>query len=72
MVKEFGCEQCGHIIKAVPPDDAHSVFLINKIKDDCIKITYNCDECHNEVVRYWCTRDPLRIIGVGLKDPYDY
>ena len=71
MVKEFGCEHCGHKIEAFPPDDSHSIFSLTKTKEDCIKTTYKCEDCHAEIIRYWCTKDPRMIFGIGAKDPYD-
>ena len=72
MKKEFGCEQCGHILVAVAPDDAHTVLLIEKAEEqDCIKTIYRCDDCNKEIIRYWCTPAPRRIIGLGARDPYD-
>ena len=67
MVKEFGCEQCGHILKAVPPDDFHTVFSINKIKDDCKETVYKCDDCEKEIIRYWCTKDLQLTVSTSYK-----
>lgn len=52
--KEFGCEQCGHKITAISPDDIHTLLCINKNDDSCIKIPYECDNCYKRNIRYWC------------------
>lgn len=66
MEKEFGCDQCGNRITAIPPDDIHTVLLVNKGEEkDCIETTYKCDDCNKDIIRYWCAKS-LRHVGGAL------
>ena len=69
MVKEFSCEHCGHKIESFPPDDIHTEFLMSKTKEECIKTTYKCEDCHADIVRYWCTKEPHVFVGEPIKGP---
>ena len=72
--REFGCEQCGYILTAISPDDIHTVFLIDKSEDtDCIKTIYSCDDCNNDIIRYWCKNNINHVGGTlfrKTKSPY--
>ena len=61
--QKFGCEQCGHIIITVSPDNFHPLLSITKLNKDCIKTIYHCDDCNNDIVRFWC-KPPQPVIEV--------
>jgi len=71
-MKEFGCVDCGFIIKGVSPDDFHIVFSINKLNNNCIKTTYKCEDCGKEAIRYWCKPDSRRLFYAGLDPRYNH
>jgi len=61
METKFGCQNCGHEIKAISPDDIRTLLCLENI-ENCIKIVYDCDNCPERNIRYWCYPDPPSVI----------
>jgi len=52
--RTYACTNCGHPFDAYPPDDGHTIVMLEPCdKGDSIKIAYECENCHGQNVRYW-------------------
>lgn len=70
--KEFGCDNCGHKLIAISPDDSYTNFFIKQCCEKSIERKIECDDCDFRNIRYWCIEHfiPPVIMGIGAKDPY--
>ena len=54
--KEFGCDNCGHAITAISPDDAHHELLLERCCEKSLERKIECDNCDFVNTRFWCIR----------------
>ena len=52
--KEFSCDQCGHLIVAISPDDSHHEFFLERCCEKSLERKIECDNCDFMNTRYWC------------------
>ena len=70
--REFSCDNCGKKVTAYPPDDTYSEFLINECCEKSLKRSYECDNCNERNVRYWCQIHPYFAVTSGINRRNDY
>jgi hypothetical protein len=69
MKKEFGCDNCGHLITAISPDDGHTQFFIQPCCDKSLERKYDCDDCNFRNTRYWCIHHVAIVSGKYRTEP---
>lgn len=52
--RDFSCDNCGRKITAYPPDGAYTQFFIKKCCEKSLERGYDCDNCTQRNIRYWC------------------